>query len=640
MTASVPTPEPVDSVLRSWHEHGLLARSYADVAGLLADADADQLRRSGAVLARLDADEIDRHQPCLPVATVVVTGSGTLSPLVAALHADLARHGFVPRVRVGGYRQYPMELRDAGNPLFGPEPDLTLCLLDAEEVFAGLSTPWTVADVQGRLAELAGELDRIATRYLADHVGLLVLNTIPLPRHWAAQVLDHRSKALLGASWREFNAQLLRMTIDRPGLVVLDSEPLLTEIGPLADPRLGRYTKSWLGAEFLAGYAKEIGHLVRALRGRTSKCLVLDLDGTVWGGTLADDGPEGVAATDGLRGEAFHAFQLVATQIGSQGPLLAVCSKNDAALVQTALRDIPGLGLRAEDMVAVIANWGPKPDNLRQLAEQLNIGVDSLVFVDDSAAERGAVRMALPAVAVVAVDPDEPALHVQRLLADGWFTTLEVTEEDRLRGQRYRTERQRLEFQERTDSLDDYLAGLGTTVTLSRAGEGDIGRIAQLTQRTNQFNLTTVRMDPAAVRRVLDDPLAGVFMIRCTDRFGGHGMVGAIFTRWVRNVLWIDNFVLSCRVLARGVESACLVDLLTAARQAGAARVVGVFRPTAKNRLVAELYPEHGFVVASAEDVDGTVHFEHPLSADPEPVAHVAVSSRIHWPVREEVPSP
>ncbi|HEX9337360.1 MAG TPA: HAD-IIIC family phosphatase, partial [Pseudonocardiaceae bacterium] len=539
------TSRPADELLREHAREGTLAARYGEVPALLHEADQDTLRRCGAVLARLDPADVAAACPDLPVVTVAVTGSTTLGPLAAPLHAELARHGFVPRVAIGGYGQYQMELRDPANPLFDHSPDLTLCVLDADEVFHRLATPWTVDDVVAALDELAADVTRLAG---VDRPGLLVLNTVPLVRRWAAQIVDHRSKALLGIAWREFNAGLLRLATERAGIVVLDSEPLLAQIGPLSDARLARYAGARLGDEYLAGYAREIGHLARAIRGRTSKCLVLDLDGTMWGGTLAEDGIEGIQVADGPHGEAHHAFQLAAKQLGSQGPLLAVCSKNYAVPVHKALTELPELGVRESDLVGVVANWLPKADNMVQLAAQLNIGVDSFVFVDDSPSERGMVRAALPRVPTIAVDATEPAWHVHRLLADGWFTTMEITDEDRARGERYRTERQRLEFQERTESVGEYLAGLATTIELRRPAPADIGRVAQLTQRTNQFNLATVRLDAAAVQRLVAGPDTDVFLLRCADRFGSHGTVGAVFTRWLGPTLMIDNFVMSCRV--------------------------------------------------------------------------------------------
>ncbi|SDD96671.1 HAD-IIIC family phosphatase [Actinokineospora iranica] len=604
------------TVLRDLHTTGELAARYREVPGLLAGLDDTGLRRAGAVLSRVDISDVD---PALARFTVAVTGSSALQPIQAPLTAQLARHGFVPDVRLGGYRQHAMELRDPANPLFGTEPDLTVCVLDADEVFGALSTPWTVEDVAAALAEHAESVEALTGAYRRDHAGALVLTTVPLPRHWAAQIVDLRSRALLGIAWREFEARLLRLAVDHAGVFVLDLEPLVGVAGPLLDPRMAAYTKVQFSDDVLAALAREIGHVARALRGRTSKCLVLDLDGTTWGGVLAEDGPTGIVTGDGPVGEAFTAVQKAAKQLAAQGLLLAVCSKNDEDRVRAALRDNPDLTLREDDLVALVANWGAKPDNLRQIAEQLNIGVDSLVFIDDSASERGLVRATVPEVPVIAVDADEPALHLHALLADGWFTTQRVTDEDRARGERYRTERKRLEFRERTESLAEYLAQLGTTVELFRPSEAEIGRISQITQRTNQFNLTTIRLDVAAVTAALADPGREVFGVRCADRFGEHGVVGAVFLTRTEGACHIDNFLLSCRVLARGVEDAVVHALLARARESGATAVTAEYRPTAKNGAVAEFYPKNGFQPSIAD----AGLFTHDLLTLPPAVPHV-----------------
>lgn len=609
---------------------GRLPARYREVAALLAELDDDGLRRAGTVLSRVDPADVLGADPSLTAVTVVVTGSSALQPFQAPLTGQLARHGFVPRVRLGGYRQYAMELLDPANPVFEDEPDLTLCLLDADEVFTRLATPWSVDDVTAALAALASTVQDLVQAYRGAHPGPLVLTTIPLPRHWAAQVVDLRSRACLGIAWREFNARLLRLAVEHPGVVVLDTEPLVGVAGALLDPRLAAYTKIQYSDGFFAALAREVGHLVRAVRGRTSKCLVLDLDGTTWGGILAEDGPAGIVTGEGPLGEAFTAVQRAAKQLGSQGPLLAVCSKNDAELVRATLRDHDGLALREDDLVALVANWGAKPDNLRQLAEQLNIGTDSLVFLDDSPSERGLVRASMPEVAVIAVDAGEPALHLHRLLADGWFTTQQITDEDRARGQRYRTERRRLEFRERAGSLSDYLAQLATTVELFRPAGPDVARIAQLTQRTNQFNLTTVRLDATAVAAALADPGREVLGIRCADRFGAHGTVGAVFVARERAIHHIDNFLLSCRVLARGVEDAVLHAVLSRAREAGAVGVSAEYRPTAKNGRVAELYPRHGFRPLPRSPADGAAAYHHDLAELPPAVPHIDI--RMHAP--------
>ncbi|MFL6072399.1 MAG: HAD-IIIC family phosphatase [Mycobacteriales bacterium] len=591
---------------------GRLAAGYPRVRQLLADLDGDGLAQAGRLLARLDPDEVAGRHPDVPAVRVALTGHGTLAGLLPPLAAELARHGLLLRAEVGEYGGYARELSDPDSLVYAGDCDLVLCVLDPRMVTDELPLPWRPADAGRVLAAKVELVERLAGRYEGTGAGTLVLNTLPLPRAVTGQLVDHRSRAALGAAWREANARLLRLPEDHPATVVVDLDPLLAEGGvPAVEPRLDTYAGCHLSLELLARYAREVGHLARHLTGRTRKCLALDLDETVWGGTLGDDGVEGLEVAGGDRGEAFRAFQRVARQLGAQGVLLAAVSKNDPEPVRQALREHPEMTLREEDFVRVAAGWGPKHESLAELVAALNLGADSVVFVDDSPAERGLVRRELPDVAVVEVD-GEPALHVDRLLADGWFDTRELTEEDRARVARYREELDRTDFLQHFESLDEYRRELDIRVRLARAGEPDVPRLSQLTLRTNQFNLTTRRLSPADVSALLDDPDALVLTIRASDRFGDNGMVGAIFARRGGDGMTVENFLLSCRVFVRGIERACLAALLRHARDAGAAAVYGAYRPTAKNRAMREFYPRHGFTKVG--DDGGTALFRHDLT--------------------------
>jgi FkbH-like protein len=622
-------PAPGDVRLSHLHATGELIDSYTSVPGLLAGLDEAALSRAGTVLSQIHPDALLRRHPDLPEATVAITGSSTIRPLVSPLSAQLARHGFIPRIQVGNYGQYAIELRETHNDLFATEPDVTVCLLDADAVFRRLRTPWTPGDVRQALRRLSSVIEDITDAYQSIHTGTLVFNAIPLPWYWAAQLIDHRSRALLGAAWCEFNANLLRFSANRPGVLAVDTGPLLGESGVLADPRASGYANVHFSDAFFSACAREIGHLVRSLTGRTGKCLVVDLDGTLWGGSLADDGPNGIEVSEGFRGEAFHAFQTAVKQLSAQGVLVAVCSKNDEDEVVEVFKQNQELALRADDIVAMAVNWGTKPGNLVEIADKLGIAVDSLVFVDDSAAERGVVRDALPAVPVIEVDADEPALHVRRLLADRWFVTDEITQADRTRVQRYLTERKRVQLRGQAESKSDYLTSLGTTVELFHAAPCDAGRVAQLTQRTNRFNLTADRLDTAAVLELIAGQVTEVIAIRCTDRFGDYGTVGAVFTRRRGPVLHIDNFVLSCRILARDVETACVRTILHHAGHTGATKVTAAFRLTGMNDKVKDFYPLNGFTV-DPYDEDDDSGFSHDLSTIPPVPPHLELIVRLH----------
>jgi FkbH-like protein len=595
------------------HRAGRLAEEYPLVRELLAELTGDELERAGRLLDRVGPDAVLAAHPATPVVRVVVTGHGTVAPLVPLLTAELARHGLLLRARLGDFGGYLEELAAADGS------ELVLALLDPHAVFDRVPPPWRPQDVARAFADRTDLVERL----LAGTSAPVVLNTVPLPRAFSAQLVDHRSRAELGAVWREANARLLRLPERHPSVVVLDLDPAVADGAPARDARLSVYAKVHLSPALLRAYAREVGHLARARAGLGRKVLALDLDETVWGGVLGEVGPEGVEVAETHRGEAFREFQRVVKQLGSQGVLIAAVSKNDAEPVRAALGGHPGMTLREDDFVRVVANWRPKHENLLELAADLNLGVDGVVFVDDSPFERGLVRRELPQVAVVAVDA-EPAHHVERLLADGWFDAVALTEEDRERPQRYREELERKGFLHSFDSLRDYLAELGVRVDLSAATPADVPRLSQITLRTNQFNLTTRRLPPAEVAALLDDPAATAVAVRAGDRFGDNGLVGAVFLRREGDVVRVENFLLSCRVFSRGVETAALAEVLRHARDTGASAVVGEYLPTPKNGKVAEFYPANGFT-----PVDGT-RFRHDLTDLPQPPDHVELTGS--WP--------
>jgi FkbH-like protein len=599
---------------------GRLPAEYPRVAGLIGRLTGADLIRAGRLLARLDTEEIRREHPATPVITAGITGHGTLAGLVPALTAQLARHGLVLRPVTTDFDSYVVELLDPDSTLRRARPDLVLCVLDPNVVFDEVPLPWRPEDVARAAADRIGLVERIAATFDEAGHGTLVLNTLPLLRRHAAPLVDHRSRARLGSVWRQANTRLLDLAGRYPSVVVLDLDPVVAQGVPVSDDRLSIYAKAHLTDELLAAYAVEIGHLARQLAGRTKKCLVLDLDNTLWGGVLGDDGVTGIQLGDTHRGEAFVAFQRVVKQLGAQGVLLAVVSKNEPDLVRRVLREHPCAVLAEPDFVEIIANWQPKHDNLSALARALGLSVDSFVFVDDSAFERELVRRELPEVAVVAVD-DEPAWHVRNLLRDGWFDVREVTPDDRGRARRYRDEAARRGFLDRFDSIGEYLRELDTRVRIRPVTEAEAARVSQLTLRTNQFNLTGIRLQPREVLELTRQPDALPLGIHAGDRFGDHGLVGAVLARRDGELLRIENFLLSCRVFSRRIEEACLSWVLRHARDTGAAAVEGVYRATAKNRRVAGLYPHHGFVrVAGDGDV---LTFRHGLAELPSPPVHV-----------------
>ncbi|MFW6719756.1 HAD-IIIC family phosphatase [Streptomyces sp. MAR4 CNY-716] len=611
MSAAPAPPPAAPDPVAELHRSGSLVAEYPRLPALLRDLGEDERQRAGRLLSRLSPDEVLAAHPGIPTVSVAVTGHGTVAGLVPPLTMELARHGMLLRPHVADFGGWLFDLADPASEVYAAGTDLVVCLPAAGIVFDEVPRPWRPEDVERVLTEKVHLLGKLAATHGTSGSGTLVYTTMPLPREFTSQLVDHRSRARLGAVWREGNARLLGLMDEHPGLVVLDLDPVLSGPAALAEPRLETYAGTPFAAELTAAVAREVAHLARGRSGRAKKVLAVDLDNTLWGGVLGDDGPEGIEVADGRTGRAFQRMQRVVKQLASRGVLVAAVSKNDLEPVREVLREHQEMTLREDDFVRVVANWAPKHDNLRALAEDLNVGLDSFVFADDSPYECGLVASELPEVTVLHLDGD-PALHAERLLADGWFDVRDLTDDDVRRPERYREELVRKDFLDSFSSLDDYLRELDVRVELSAAAEADVPRVAQLTQRTNQFNLTTRRLQQDEAASLAGSPGNLVLAIRCGDRFGDNGLVGAVFVRTDGPVWHIDNFLLSCRVFARGIEQGCLAALLEHARAEGAEAVAARYVPSTKNGKVRDFYPRNGFD-AHGQSEDGTADFRHEL---------------------------
>lgn len=617
------TDQEILELVQSLRHSDELATSYDKVLPALATVSEAGLAKVGQRLTGLDLAAVAEHHRSIPTVRVAVLGSSTLAPVVAPLTGALAFRGFAPRVTTGSYGQYIPELLMPGADVFGDGADAVLVLLDEQEVFRRIPVPWTVDAAEEAFDAFADELTAAIQGFRAHSSTPVILSTIVASARRGAQLVDVWSRARLGIAWRRLNTRLLELAADIPGLVVLDADPLAAAAeGAVADPRLAAYAQIRHSEVFLRELAREVAAVVAAQQGRTSKVLVLDLDGTTWGETLAEVGSTGLVSGEGPVGECFSAFQQAARQLSAQGVLLAIASKNDDGEVREVLRTNDRVAFTEDDFVAIAANWDPKPANIAAMADTLSLGLDSFVFIDDNPSEVGAVRTALPTVRVIGVDHTEPALHVGALLRHGYFTSLRITGEDAERTSRYRAEAKRATVRAAAGSIEDYLRELGTEVLIAPVGEDDIARVSQITLRTNQFNMTTLRMDEAAVREFT--AAGGIATtVRCTDRFGDHGLIGVLFAEPGETSWHITNFAMSCRVLGRGVEHAAIGWVLDQAKRAGADHVTARFVPSPKNARSAQLYPDLGF--APSTGADGAVDYRRELAELPVPPAHVAV---------------
>lgn len=558
---------------------------------------------------------------------IALLGSSTLDSLPHQLTAALVAGGILPEVRSAGFNQWQFEIRAGAPNLADLAPGVSALLLDDAAVYEEIANPLDLDEVEARCAAFPVRLGEWADAARQVLGGLIVLATVPLSPLRRDSVIDYGRKARLEAAWDAMNAEILRLAAQKQGVVVLATAAIQGRVrDTFATDRMRHVAGHIFSAEFQHEYAAELARVVRAGLGRAAKCLVFDLDNTLWGGIVGDDGAAALKIGGAYPGSAHLELQKYGRDLVAQGVMLAVASKNDEDVAQDAIANHPEMVLRPDSFVAVRANWDPKPGNVRQMAAALNIGADAMVFVDDNPLERGLMRELLPQVTTVEL-PNDPAGYAAIVARRGDFNLLSLTDEDLNRTAMYRAQVQREELQSGSGTLEEYLLGLDSQLTVERLGEFNAARIVQLFGKTNQFNLTGIRYTEEEVRRRTQSGEAAFFGGRLKDRFGDNGLIAAwAVTRGGdgsgaagNSAAWrIENFVMSCRVFSRNVEDAVVGLILRAAKGAGADEVRAAFIPTAKNAKFAGFYSALGFdriETAADEQVNGQgpAQFRHTL---------------------------
>jgi FkbH-like protein len=476
--------------------------------------------------------------------------------------------------------------------LLRPEPLARLGVLSAaerrelrDEILAHLAA-WVVA------AEKLGAISVIANFASPQHPG-------------AGAVADLKAEYGESELYLDLHREILLRFKGDPRVQVLDVDRLAAGFGKerVLDPKLFHLARMEWSPAFLPRVAAELVRHLVAARGLARKCLVLDLDNTLWGGVVGEEGPAGLRIGAGdPEGEAFLAFQRRVQEIEERGILLAVCSRNNPADVEEVFATRKEMALRREDFAALEISWNPKHEGLRRIAETLGLGLDSLVFLDDNPAEIDLVRQLLPAVQAVLLPPD-PAEYVARLDALPWFEKAAVLPEDRGKTAQYRDQKERRKLEETAGDLESYLASLETVVTLRRAVASDLPRAHQLFAKTNQFNLTTIRYALPDLERLLADPDCHLGLAAARDRFGDLGTIAAFLLRREKQALVVDSLLLSCRALGRGIESAVMNEIKAILfADPGLAELRGRFVPTSRNRPAEGFYEREGFRLAGRTD--------------------------------------
>lgn len=531
---------------------------------------------------------------------LAVLGSATTTHLLPAIRTGALRHGLWLDLFEPDYGQILQALDDPASALHRFAPHAVLFAFDAHHLTAGIHPGLDDAAAE---AAITARLDHIARLWQrarsAFACPVLQQTALPvLPRLMGSN--EHRLTGAPAHALARINAGLTaRAAAAGVHLLALDARAAQDGLASWHDPALWHRSRQEIRPDAAPLYGDMLARLLAALQGRSRKCLVLDLDNTIWGGVIGDDGPDGIVLGPGsAAGEGFLAVQAYAKALAQRGVILAVCSKNEAATALAAFDTHPAMILRRADIACFQANWQDKAGNLRAIAAASRIGLDALVMLDDNPAERALIRRELPMVAVP--EPPEEAALVPGCLADaGYFEALAITAEDRARSSQYRQENARAALRETATDLAGFLQDLEMRMAVRRFDDATIPRIAQLINKTNQFNLTTRRYPEEALRAMLHAPGRIGLCFRLRDRFGDHGIIAVAILHAEADTLRIDTWLMSCRVLGRQVEEAMLGVLLAEARRHGARRLLGEYIPSAKNAMVADHYPKLGFTACA-----------------------------------------
>jgi len=588
------------------HSSGPLGRELQALA--LPALDLNQLTKLAKAIdkARSDGKSLD---PFVPFRLAVLSNS-TIDLIVPALVASAARHGIALEVIQPSYDQAAQEALTPDSKVNSSKPDAVLFALDyrAMPLKLSLGEPEaSAATVQG----VIGYLQALRNGIKNNSNAVCIFQTFAPPVETLFGSLDRALPGTLRSLIDGINRELAAY-VPGTGDVLLDVAGLAETVG-LADwhnTQLWNMAKFSFSDELIPLYADHVARTIAAIRGKSRKVLILDLDNTVWGGVIGDDGLEGIQIAQGdARGEAHLAVQRLALDLRQRGIVLAVCSKNTDEVAREPFEKHPEMLLRLDHIAVFQANWNDKATNIQAIAEELSLGLDAMVFLDDNPVERGLVRQLLPQVAVPEL-PEEPAYYTRTLAAAGYFEAVAFANEDLKRAGFYQDNAKRAKLQKQVGGVEAYLASLDMTITFQPFDATGRARIVQLINKSNQYNLTTRRYTDPEVMEAENDPEVFTLQVRLADVFGDNGMISVVICRPGEAGVWeIDTWLMSCRVLGRKVEHMVLREILEHARAAGIHKLVGTYNPTDRNKLVVDHYAKLGFTKV-AEEESGFTHWE------------------------------
>ena len=540
----------------------------------------------------------------LPQIKLAILASSTVEHLQSAIRVAALRRGLIVETYVSPYGQYRQDLINPTSQLYQFKPDAVLLALDNSEIGIQLPLDSNWQEVETAVSQRINEWEQLWRIITTQLEAVPIQQSFVPPTERLFGHYDALTPASASNILNQVNTQLRQRVADHRALL-LDVAGLAAFVGyqTWSDPTLWRHAKQAISPVQGPLYGEQVSRILAAMRGLSFKCLVLDLDNTLWGGVIGDDGLSGIEIGQGTGpGEAFQAFQHYVKSLKQRGVILAVCSKNNEKTAMEPFEKHPEMVLKLEDFAVFVANWEDKATNLKRIAARLNIGLDSLIFFDDNPAERAVVRQFADSVAVPEV-PEDPAWYVNCLSDAGYFEAVSFSKDDAQRAEQYRANSQRDLLMEESHSIESFLERLEMQLTVAPVDALSLQRATQLVNRSNQFNLTTRRYTETQMQQISGEPGTLCLQMRLKDMFGDNGLISVVIAKPTRldqeQGLYIDTWLMSCRVLGRQVEQAVLNVLVERSRQQGVQFLLGEYIQTQKNEMVKQHYGNLGFRLLS-----------------------------------------
>ena len=531
---------------------------------------------------------------------VGILASFSLNGLEETLRVKSAQKGIDCRIYVGDYNQYNQEIFKSNSRLFQFNPQLTFLILDVRHILGELYfLPYSISASERKefVETKVDEIKKLVEAFLDNSNSKLVITNFQIPVYSPYGINEQKEDFGMKQLVYEINNKIRHELKDQSLVFIYDFNEFVMKFG---EYNVFNYQDYFFGdikisIDYIPKFADELLGYVNAVMGITKKCIVLDLDNTLWGGIIGEDGFDNIKLGDDAVGRSFVEFQKRLLALNQRGIILAINSKNNFEDAMEVIKKHPSMILREDNFACMKINWDDKVTNLQEISKELNIGLDSMVFFDDDLINQEFVKTSLPEV-LVAELPNDSSQFAQIITKMKEFDVLKITEEDVKRNEMYLVQKKRTELKNKIVDFDEFLKQMNIEVNIKKADSFTIPRISQLTLKTNQFNLTTKRYQQEEISSFSSDKDRIVECVQVSDKFGDNGITGVYIIEKKDSKEWIiDTFLLSCRIMGRKVEEAMLYQIIEKAKNLGIKKIKGKFIPTKKNKPAENFYSDCGF---------------------------------------------